>query len=147
MRPADTVRARHRLRGGPRAMVALVAFLGLAVPVAGCGGSSSPGVANISGSSRSSGRSSSSGPGGGVARSVGFAPSPAQRAESEVVGLEFSRCMRAHGVPDFPDPPSPSGGAIRFEIGSGFDPISPLFREAERSCSPGFARRRVIAVR
>ena len=144
MRLADTVSARHRLRGGPRAPVALVALAGVAVLIAGCGGGSSPGVASISSSSTSGSQSSSSPsrPSGGVVRSVGFAPSPAQRAEGEVAGLVFSRCMRSHGVPDFPDPPAASGGAIRFEVGSGgFDPIAPLFRKAQQTCSSVFRRR------
>ncbi len=136
MRPADTVRARHRLRGGPRALAALVVLVGVAVLIAGCRGGSSPGVASISSSSTSGSQSSSSRLNGGGVRSVGFAPSPAQRAEGEVAGLVFSRCMRSHGVPDFPDPPAASGGAIRFVGRSvGFDPIAPLFRKAERTCS------------
>lgn len=142
MRPADTVRARHRLRGGLRALAAPVVLVGVAVLIAGCGGGSSIGVASISSSSTSGSQSSSSRPSGGGVRSVGFAPSPVQRAESEVAGLVFSRCMRAHGVPDFPDPPAASGGAIRFVSGSGgFDPIAPLFQKAQRTCSPLFSRR------
>jgi hypothetical protein len=55
--------------------------------------------------------------------------------------------MRSHGVPDFPDPPSASGGAIRFVVGgsSGFDPVAPLFRKAQRSCSSIFRRRLAVA--
>jgi hypothetical protein len=142
MRPADTVRARHRLRGGPRALAALVVLVGVAVLVAGCGGGSSLGVASISGSSRSGSHVSSSRPSGGGVRFVGVAPSPAQRAEGEVAGLLFSRCMRSHGVPDFPDPPSASGGAIRFVFGSGgLDPAAPLFRRAQRICFSFLSRR------
>ena len=53
MRPADTVRARHRLRGGSRALAALVVLAGVAVLIAGCGGGSGLSVASISGSSTS----------------------------------------------------------------------------------------------
>jgi hypothetical protein len=144
MRPADSVRARHRLRGGPRALAALVVLAGVAVLIAGCGGGSSLGVASISSSGTSSGRSSSSSstPSGGGVRFVGVAPSPAQRAGAEVAGLLFSRCMRSHGVPDFPDPPSASGGAIRFGVGGGgIDPIAPLFRKAQRICISFLSRR------
>ena len=148
MRPADTVRARHRLRGGPRAVAALVVLAGVAVLIAGCGGGSSLGVASISGSSTSGRRSSSSSsrPSGGGVRFVGVAASPAQRAEGEVAGLLFSRCMRSHGVPDFPDPPAASGGGIRFVVGGGgIDPAAPLFREAQRSCISLLIRRRAGA--
>jgi hypothetical protein len=49
--------------------------------------------------------------------------------------LEFSKCMRAHGVPDFPDP-NGSGG-INIPAGSGVNPSSPAF-EAARSVCAGF---------
>jgi hypothetical protein len=146
MRPADTVTARHRLRGGPRALASLVVLVGVAVLIAGCGGGSSFGVASISGSSTSRSRSSSSRPSGGVVRFVGGTPSPAERAQAQVTGLVFSRCMRAHGVPDFPDPASASGGGFGFVFGSGgLDPNAPLFRRAERTCSSVFSRRVAVA--
>jgi hypothetical protein len=44
--------------------------------------------------------------------------------------LKFADCMRAHGVPDFPDP-GPGGG---FQRGSGIDAQSPAFRTANRGC-------------
>jgi hypothetical protein len=49
--------------------------------------------------------------------------------------LAFSRCMRAHGVPNFPDPVS-SGGGIRISIGtnSGLSPSSPAFQSAQTAC-------------
>jgi hypothetical protein len=54
--------------------------------------------------------------------------------------------MRSHGVPDFPDPPAASGGAIRFVVGGGgFDPIAPLFRQAQRICISFLSRRRAGA--
>jgi hypothetical protein len=196
-RAADTVRDRHRLRAGPRALAAFVALAGVAVLVAGCGGGSSPGVASMSSSSASSGRPSASTPTGGGVRpvvaigirdkqkaldyaacmrangvpkfpdpnaqgvlvesqggvdlnspqfrkaqqtcsadlnlSVGSPPSPAQRAAEEAAGLAFARCMRSHGVPDFPDPGI--RGAIRVSSGSSIDPNSPLYRKAEQTCS------------
>jgi hypothetical protein len=141
MPPADTVRARRRLRGGRHALAALVVLVA-AVLIAGCGGGSSLGVASISGSSRSGSHLSSSRPSGGGVRFVGVAPSPAQRAGAEVAGLLFSRCMRSHGVPDFPDPPAASGGGIRFVFGSGgLDPAAPLFRRAQRICFSFLTRR------
>jgi hypothetical protein len=47
-------------------------------------------------------------------------------------GLQFARCMRAQGVPNFPDP-SASGG-INITPGSGLDPQSPAFRGAQKAC-------------
>jgi hypothetical protein len=44
--------------------------------------------------------------------------------------LKFAECMRAHGVPDFPDP-GPGGG---FQRGSGIDARSPAFRTAKKGC-------------
>lgn len=42
--------------------------------------------------------------------------------------------MRAHGVPNFPDPLS-SGGGIRFNVGSGMNPRSPAFQSAQNACA------------
>jgi hypothetical protein len=72
-----------------RARSAIAAAIGAAfmvLGVAACSGSNSPRVASVG--SPSSGRSASS------SRSVTSSP------------LAFSRCMRGHGVPDFPDPSS-----------------------------------------
>jgi hypothetical protein len=81
----------------------------------------------------------------GGARFVGNAPSPTQQAGAEVAQLTFSRCMRAHGVPNFPDPPPPSGGGFGFIYGgNGIDYASPLFRLAQRSCISVLTRRRVL---
>jgi hypothetical protein len=45
-------------------------------------------------------------------------------------GLTFAQCMRAHGVPIFPDP-SPGGG---FQRGPGTDSRSPAFQTAQAGC-------------
>jgi hypothetical protein len=65
----------------------------------------------------------------------GQPPSPAQQAKMQQQALKFSACMRAHGVPNFPDPEFGSGKiAIRIGPGSGIDPHSPQFQAAQRSC-------------
>jgi hypothetical protein len=60
-----------------------------------------------------------------------------------VAGLAFARCMRAHGLPHFPDPlasaPSGSGPIISlrgmmFKPGPGLDPVSPGFHRAASAC-------------
>jgi hypothetical protein len=67
----------------------------------------------------------------------GKAPSPAQLAKDLAQMLKFSACMRAHGLPDFPDPTS-SGGGIQLSIGgkkgSGLNPSSPVFQAAQKAC-------------
>jgi hypothetical protein len=69
--------------------------------------------------------------------------SPGARAAA----LRFAKCMRTHGVPDFPDPltsvPSsiPAGAVaiislrgMAFELGSGLNPRSPAFQQAASDC-------------
>jgi hypothetical protein len=46
--------------------------------------------------------------------------------------LNFSKCMRSHGVPNFSDP-NPGGG-IQINIGSGLNPQAPAFQAAHQSC-------------
>lgn len=46
--------------------------------------------------------------------------------------LEFSNCMRSHGVPSFPDPDA--NGNIAVTPGSGLDPQSPSFEAAQKAC-------------
>jgi hypothetical protein len=78
----------------------------LAVACSG-GGSGGPGVAAIGSSS-----SSSSSPSG----------------SSGDAKLAFARCMRAHGMKDYPDPGSGGGS------GSDLDPYDPTFEAAYQSC-------------
>jgi len=49
--------------------------------------------------------------------------------------LRFSRCMRAHGVTNFPDPGA-GGGGFRLQIvpGSGVNPQAPAFQAAQKKC-------------
>jgi hypothetical protein len=46
-------------------------------------------------------------------------------------GLKFSKCMRAHGLSNFPDP-SDGGGGIQIPVG---DASSPAFRSAQNACA------------
>jgi hypothetical protein len=63
-------------------------------------------------------------PNGGVA-------SQAQRQQITGQLLKFARCMRSHGVPNFPDP---SGSSIQVGGSSGINPKSPQFQSAQRAC-------------
>jgi hypothetical protein len=48
------------------------------------------------------------------------------------LAIEFASCMRAHGVPSFPDS---SGGVSGVNLASaGIDPQSPAYRSARQSC-------------
>jgi hypothetical protein len=100
-----------------------VVFASVALLVAGCGGGSSkPGVARLSsGSSKTTSNATtgagSSGPG---------VESP------EAAALAFAGCMRAHGLPNFPDPKA--GGGFLFHTGAGADPSSPAFKAAQAKC-------------
>jgi hypothetical protein len=54
--------------------------------------------------------------------------------------LKFARCMRAHGVADFPDPQTSSGG-LKIEGSSSagaavsdLNPDSPVFQKAQKAC-------------
>ena len=72
-------------------------------------------------------------------RGRGAPPSPAQQAQTQAQALRFAACMRAHGVPRFPDPQF-SGGGVQFRVGGpsggGIDPSSPLFQKAQKACAP-----------
>jgi hypothetical protein len=48
--------------------------------------------------------------------------------------LAFSRCMRAHGVPDFPDPSSGGGVQLQGGAGSDLNPNNPAFQAAQNAC-------------
>lgn len=90
--------------------------------VAGCGGASphpttattSAGTGTANGTEASSNSTSP--------------PSAAQMHQQE---LAFAKCMRASGVPNFPDP-APGGSG--FYTGAGIDPASPAFRAAQAKC-------------
>jgi hypothetical protein len=67
----------------------------------------------------------------------GGAPSPAEQAKMQEKALQFSQCMRAHGVPNFPDPKFGGGGKVSLRIGggpNGIDPNSSRFQAAQKAC-------------
>src|SRR5258708_20232811 len=69
-------------------------------------------------------------PGVGAAK-----PSPSPDPYKQA--LLFSKCMREHGVPDFPDPQSTaSGNAIKIDgSGATLDPSSSQFQAAAQACN------------
>jgi hypothetical protein len=52
--------------------------------------------------------------------------------------LAYARCMRSHGVSDFPDPTTPPGGGVAFSLhggpGSDLNPNDPMFKAANQAC-------------
>jgi hypothetical protein len=60
---------------------------------------------------------------------------PAQSAAENTKGLEFSQCMRSHGVSNFPDPiTGPTGGQAINLRGTGIDQNSPTYQAANQAC-------------
>jgi hypothetical protein len=49
--------------------------------------------------------------------------------------LKFSRCMRAHGVTNYPDPSANSSGGQQNVTQYGVNPNSPTFQAANSACS------------
>lgn len=47
---------------------------------------------------------------------------------------KYSQCMRAHGIPDFPDPTS-HGLSIHVQPGSDLNPQNPTFKNASKLCA------------
>lgn len=72
----------------------------------------------------------------------GSSPAPAGSAagNQDLVKLEdYAKCMRSHGIADFPDPqPNPGGQGGSFSLnggpGSDLDRNDPRFQAAERAC-------------
>jgi hypothetical protein len=138
----------------PRAPLLAVAALLGGVLLAGCGGGSGSPTAATAGSatntattassaSRASTTGSSSATGEGASSSGSTAPSP----------LAFARCMRADGVPNFPDPQS--GGGTIFST-AGINPSAPAFKAAQAKCQkllphggagPAFSEQSLVEVR
>jgi hypothetical protein len=134
------------MRSIPPTATALVCISALAPLVAGCGGSSNPGVAHLgttattasaaSGEGSSAGGSASSSGGGGG--SAGAEHSEAAIAggggpEAQKQMVAFAQCMRSHGEPDFPEP---TEGKLLIKGGphNGLNPGSPQFQSAMRAC-------------
>jgi hypothetical protein len=57
----------------------------------------------------------------------------AQQRQLTSQALKFVACMRAHGLPDMPDPVVNASGASQ-RLPQGIKPFSPLFRSAQRAC-------------
>jgi hypothetical protein len=68
-------------------------------------------------------------------------PTAAQTAQAKARALAMAKCMRSHGVPNFPDPQFQTGpnGGIGVRIGgAGINPNSPAFQAAAKDCGSIF---------
>jgi hypothetical protein len=116
-----------RLLGSRQACLFTVTALVSGFVVAGCGASSG------NSGSASSVASVGSAPTARSSTTTGAATTSSASSSSGGDGsgpLAFSRCMRANGLPNFPDP-NPGG---TFQFGTGVDPASPGFRAAQSKC-------------
>jgi hypothetical protein len=105
----------------------------LALLAAGCGGGAkTPTVAHLGSSTSKSGSSTNS---GGSSVSAGSSQSGSSSPGSEAVA--YSACVRAHGVPNFPDPKiTVHGNGVSVAIG--INPSisnNPHFKSAQQACS------------
>jgi hypothetical protein len=62
----------------------------------------------------------------------GSGPTAAQQQQVKAQALRYSQCVRAHGLPSFPDPDST--GRIPDPASAGIDQGSPKFRAANQAC-------------
>jgi hypothetical protein len=98
-----------------------IAMLLIGVFVPGCGGSST-GTTTAAAGGATTASSTSTAAHSGTTATTGGGSGP----------LAFAKCMRANGVPNFPDPQP--GGGTRFAIPAGANPAAPAFREAQGKC-------------
>lgn len=62
-----------------------------------------------------------------------YQSSSATGSGSSSSALALANCMRAHGVPSFPDPAA-GGGGVNL-AGTGINPESPAFKSARQACA------------
>ena len=110
MNPSTSVIRRLRRAWPPTARTA-AAVIAMAV------------VALLAGACSGGGPSSATGSGGS---------SNAAGSSSSTSAVAYSRCMRSHGVPKFPDPKP--GGALSLGSKAGVDPNTPQFKAAQQTC-------------
>jgi hypothetical protein len=117
----DGLRSRRRLRA-PLLASALAGLVSLSLLLSACGGSSGSHAAQ-SGSTATQSGPSSTGPGGST--------NAGGSVNSQL--LAFSRCMRAHGVPNFPDP-QPGANNAKFADAQQLRVGSSQLSAAENAC-------------
>jgi hypothetical protein len=61
-------------------------------------------------------------------------PRPPVSAAQKAAAVKYSECMRAHGVPNFPDPKFPPGDGIGFATPVNVNLNSPAAQHAQQVC-------------
>jgi len=106
----------------------VVGLASIALLVAGCGGSSSLGVAHLSSSTS----------GGSAANTGGKSSTLESSASTQQKMVAYSQCMRSHGVPEFPEP---TEGHLLIHTSNhnghvtGVNPQSSQFQAAQKVCA------------
>lgn len=68
---------------------------------------------------------------------AGKAPSQSMQQRIKQSALAFAACMRAHGIPNYPDPTFSNGGVSQgYGPKDGPDSSSPIFQSAQKACQP-----------
>jgi hypothetical protein len=117
-----SIRSKRRVPPGVRCLT-VAAFLSGTL-LAGCGeGSPTPTVARLGGAS-----TAGSTPAARAGAASAGSSSPSALGSD---ALAFARCMRASGVPNFPDPDA--GGGFLFHASAGLI-TSPVFKAAQAKC-------------
>ena len=109
----------RRFAQSPTTYLAVAMLTGVCLLASGCGGSSKPSSVASVATTTSTGAAAGS-------------DSPSSQTQLQQDALQYARCMRANGVPNFPDPNS--AGGFLFHTGSGVDPSSPAFQAARAKC-------------
>jgi hypothetical protein len=125
--------------------LSVVVLASVALALAGCGGSSDPGVAKLATSAASTTTTAAGGetPGGGGGSASSSGGGGEQRSEAAIAGpggpeaqkkmVAFAQCIRSHGVPDFPEP-SEGRLIVKGTSKNGLNPGSPQFQAAMKAC-------------
>ena len=66
--------------------------------------------------------------------SSGGSGSNSSQTQLQQEAVSYARCLRSHGVSNFPDP-TPNGGGFNLDI-PGIDQSSPAFKAAQTACKP-----------
>ena len=115
-----------------RCVLLAAGLASLALFAVGCGGGAkSPSVASLgtppSGSAGASSSANLFSPG-----VDGFGASMSTQVGTGAAGIQYTACMRSHGVPNFPDPDAQ--GTLTITVSPSLNPSSPLFQKAETDC-------------
>ena len=116
---------RTRLTRSRRVHLLALAALACGILVSGCGGSSAGSTAPTATGAGTTARSSTAG-------SNGATSSGSTSPGGGSPGVAFADCMRADGVPRFPDPAA--GRGLEVPVVPGINPASPAFKAAQAKC-------------